>query len=908
MTALLQGSLSGGELSPSLYPRVDLARYQTSVRTGTNFIVRPYGGMVNRPGTQFIGEAQGVTRLIPFQVSSAVAYILELADLEMRFISDGAYIESSPGVTLVVVTPWDEDEIFDLKYTQSADTMYFAHPDFKPRSLRRDTPASFTLAALDIRFGPFEDLNVDSRIQIYASDVTGTVTITSSFAVFAADHVGTLLYLEPRELAAVRPWSQGERWALSDNGIYRRSDGKTYRLGQLETGTDAEFAVSGPWRPVHTSGTAWDGAGIEDHRDDGVQEWYVGVPWEFIDLGFGIVEITAFTNSKSVTARVVSRLPLGVVGGPTGLLNTWNTSGDGVTVTFPIAGATKTAPNNFTVTIATVPVPSESYTSPVDPTQGWRISGTNIVFNNPPANLAAIQIKEYTEVKTTDAWALGAWSEVNGYPSEVEFYADRLVFAGTVAKPQSLWMSQTSDYTNFGKSSPIVDSDAITTTLNARKLNEIRELVPLDALLVLTSGGQWTMKTGTEQIVAPTTVGFKTSGNTSASHVPSLLIDESAIFIQDRGFSVRDLRYTFEVDGFSGNDLTVFANHLTEGKRLVDWTYQKLPYSVVWIVRQDGTLLAFTYMREQEIIAWTPMEMSGGLVESIACIPEGDEDAVYMVVNRTVDGSAVRYVERLSTRLFTDVRECTFLDSFLTFDGRNTGATTMTVSGASYDVGEAVTITASASSFVVGDVGDMIVLGWSDALNVRVRITAYTSATVVTGEIETPMEDLGGIATTDWGFARDTISGLGHLEGETVGILADGFVPDTAVVTAGAITLDDPAVLVHVGLKYTSDLAMLDMQAPGAQSMRMDAKNLKRLGLLVQETRGIWFGPSFERMDEKEPRQDEEYQQPPALQNGRLELYPESGWDPDARIHVQQRDPLPCTVGGVIVADIRIGS
>ena len=60
MTALLQGSLSGGELSPSLYPRVDLARYQTSVRTGTNFIVRPYGGMVNRPGTQFIGEAADV--------------------------------------------------------------------------------------------------------------------------------------------------------------------------------------------------------------------------------------------------------------------------------------------------------------------------------------------------------------------------------------------------------------------------------------------------------------------------------------------------------------------------------------------------------------------------------------------------------------------------------------------------------------------------------------------------------------------------------------------------------------------------------------------------------------------------------------------------------------------------------
>lgn len=549
--------------------------------------------------------------------------------------------------------------------------------------------------------------------------------------------------------------------------------------------------------------------------------------------------------------------------------------------------------------------------------QGWTINATadTITFYEAPANGAAIVVKEFATTNTgaTDVWALGAWSGEYGYPSEVEFFADRLIFAHTIQEPQAVWLSKAGSYVDFGKSNPTVDDDSISATLNARQQNAIREMVPLDRLILLTSGGEWKTSGGQDDVLTPTTIAFKPQSYNGASEMPALVIGNTALYVQNRGYIVRDLSYQFDVDGYTGGDLTVFSSHLTEGKPLVDWDYQQVPFSIVWSVREDGTLLSMTYMREQEVVGWTPMEIDG-VVESVCCIPEGGEDAVYVSVKRTINGVTKRYVERMASRLITDVREARFLDSFLTYDGRGDGTKTMTATAADWSVGEMATIVASASTFAGGDIGDVVVLGYQSGSNARLRITGYTDATHVTAEIDTPVPAaLQGVALTDWGFARDVLTGYDHLAGRTVGVLCDGFVQDQREVSlAGQVTLDEPGVLVHVGLPYVSDFETLEVNVPGAESPRLRNKLIKRIGLIVQDTRSIFAGPDFDHLDEYESRGNESITTenmlaPPPLLQETVEQWIQADWTGKGRVCVRQSDPLPMGLLGVLV-DSEFGS
>jgi hypothetical protein len=540
--------------------------------------------------------------------------------------------------------------------------------------------------------------------------------------------------------------------------------------------------------------------------------------------------------------------------------------------------------------------------------QGWNVNATadTITFLEAPAlGVNNIVVKEYPTTATgaTDVWAKGAWSVENGYPGEVEFFSDRLIFAGTPTEPQSEWFSKAGSYVDFGRSAPIIDDDSITVTINARQQNAIRELVPLDKLITLTTGGEWKTGGGQDDVLTPSTVSFKPQSYNGAAKIPALVIGNAALYVQNRGYVVRDLAYQFDVDGYTGSDLTVFSSHLTEGRPISEWDYQQTPFSTVWVARADGVLLALTYMREQQVVGWTPMEIDG-FVESVCVVPEATEDAVYIAVRRTIGGVEKRYIERMASRLIFDVRESRFLDSFLTYDGRGDGVVTMTATGAAWDVGETVTIQASAATFAGGDIGDVIVLGYTAGSNARLRITGHNDADTVTAEIDTPIPAaLQGVATTDWGFARDVLTGYDHLAGRTVGVLCDGFVQDQREVAVdGTVTLDEPGVLVHVGLPYVSDFETLEINVPGAETTRLRNKLIKRLGLIVQDTRSIFAGPDFDHLDELESRDHTTNPiGPPELLQDRVEMWISSEWAGKGRVCVRQSDPLPIGLLGCIL-------
>lgn len=362
-TPLLQPSFSGGELAPGLRDRVDIQRYGTSLALCKDFIVRAYGGVDNRPGTYFVGEVKDSTeiaRLVKFQPTTTIAYVIVLNDGYMEFIYQGAYVESSPGVRAQVASPYTAAQIFDVKFTQSNDVMYLTHGEHQPRELRRLTATSFELRLFAPKNGPFRTINADEAKKMAASAPVGNITLTANYDAFSANAVGTLVYLEQKDLTGTRPWEVGERDVPLN--AQRRSDGKTYRASSVPSGGGTTWYQTGANKPVHESGKAWDGPG--DTRTTGTDDYAVGVEWEYLHSGYGIVQITGYISPTQVTGVVTKRLPDAVVGGVGAPATTWTLSGDGVTKAFPIAGATSDSENDYSVTIGGVPIQSNPYYEP----------------------------------------------------------------------------------------------------------------------------------------------------------------------------------------------------------------------------------------------------------------------------------------------------------------------------------------------------------------------------------------------------------------------------------------------------------------------------------------------------------------------------------------------------------------
>ena len=157
-TRVIQTNFTAGELSPRLLGRVDIAKYHNGVAVLENMMVMPHGGATRRPGLRFVAEVKDSSkkvRLIPFQFSTEQAYILEFGDQYIRFYMNQGQIMSE-GSPYEISTPYTEDELAELKFTQSADVMYIVHPEHEPRKLSRTGHTSWTLSTVSFTSTPSE--------------------------------------------------------------------------------------------------------------------------------------------------------------------------------------------------------------------------------------------------------------------------------------------------------------------------------------------------------------------------------------------------------------------------------------------------------------------------------------------------------------------------------------------------------------------------------------------------------------------------------------------------------------------------------------------------------------------------------------------------------------------------------
>jgi hypothetical protein len=941
MTITLQTSLSGGELPPSLHGMVDLAWYKNCLKTCRNFIVQPYGGIKNRPGTKLIAEqktSSSRARLIPFSYSTTQNYVLEFGVGYIRFIYDATqlvydgtptswltatvYAEgdvrrnsgtdyiclvghtsgtfatdlaadkwyelplNTAGESIIELpTDYTADELLTLSYTQSADVLTVVHPNHPPMQLSRYSSTSWSFTEQELNYGPFQNINTDRSITVWPSKSAGVITLTASADLFRAKHVGMLFYLEQKDF--------GESWL----------PGKVVTLGQV-------VRSGGNYYRAHAAGTTGQNIpiGTEANWNDG------GVDWEYLHNGFGVARIDSLTSAKVANATVLSYMPQGITSAGYGAaVNVTSTAAysDGY------AELTK-AGHGLTVGSYGVMLIDWSVGGTQvgdDYAVNYRVLSTSTIWIDLPSSFVLIGNVTVTSYKapitastpSSYKWAFGAFGDPAlgdatygygpGYPTAVTYYQQRLCFGGTSQQPDTVWMSKTGSYSDFGTSNPILDDDAVTFTLAGSQVNAIKSLLQLDKLLMLTNGSVWAAGSGQQtDVITPSNVGAKLQSYQGVSDLPPLGIGGSALYAQDKAQVVRDLNYQFANDAYTGQNLTARGSHLVDGYYFTEWCFQQSPANVIWMSRNDGTLVGLTYLREQEVVAWHHHD-TDGTFESVCSISEGQEDVLYVTVLRNIDGVDTRFIERFNTRLVTDIVDACFVDCAITYDNTNATATTMTLSGGTdYDNDELITVTASAAAFAypaTTDVGDQIIYTDTDGTVYRVTIVSTSSTTVATGRPDSAIPASLRSATATWSWARNTLAGLDHLEGKIVSVLADGYVQAQQVVTGGAITIDPPAVIATVGLPITADAETLPIVINSSETIRGNLKLVSVLRVLVNETRSVWAGPDEDHLYEAKTRTVADQYAQPNLVTGLVELRLASTWERNGSVLIRHTDPTP---------------
>lgn len=504
------------------------------------------------------------------------------------------------------------------------------------------------------------------------------------------------------------------------------------------------------------------------------------------------------------------------------------------------------------------------------------------------------------DISKTPPLQYNPFGSSGNYPGAVSYFEQRRCFAGTINAPQNIWMTRTGTESNMTYSLPTQEDDSINFRVAAREANTIRHIVPLNNLVLLTSSAEWRITSVNSDALTPSSVSVKPQSYIGSASVQPVIVNNNLIYAAARGGHMRELAYNWQASGYVTGDLCLRTPHLFDNLTLVDMAYGKAPTPIVWSVSSSGKLLGLTYVPEQSVGAWHQHD-TDGVFESCCVVAEGDEDRLYVAVKRTINGSVKRYVERMASRFFTSQADAFFVDSGGTFNGTNTSATTVTVTGGTtWGPSESLTITASAALFVYptqSDVNDAIVFTATDGTTYRLTITSTTSTTVAQARVDKTLPAaFRSTATASFAFARDSIGGLTWLEGKTVNILADGAVHPQRVVTSGSISLDQASSKVQVGLPIIADLNTLPWAAQiDAAFGQGRQKNVNKIWLRVHESSGIFAGPDVNNLTEAKQRTTENYGLPPELKSQEIEIVIDPAWNDSGQVFIRQSDPLPLT-------------
>lgn len=280
------------------------------------------------------------------------------------------------------------------------------------------------------------------------------------------------------------------------------------------------------------------------------------------------------------------------------------------------------------------------------------------------------------------------------YPGAVAYFEQRRVFGGSTLDSTAVQMSRSGTESNFTISKPSQSGDAVSFRLKAQQQNPIRHLIPQGDLLALTASGVWRIFSNADGAILPSTVAARLQSSDGSNHVTPLVTGTAVLYVETSGKRVRDIGYSNESRGYVTTDRAILAPHLFNDYTVTDSAFQRNPDKTAWFVRSDGALLSLTYLPEQQVYAWA-QHFTDGFVESVCCVPENNQDVLYLLVRRTLEGVTSRTIERMAQRQFATLGSAFFVDCGATYSG----APVSTVSGLWWLAGKSVSVLADGAAY-----------------------------------------------------------------------------------------------------------------------------------------------------------------------------------------------------------------
>lgn len=645
-------SFTAGELSPWARSRVDLEMFQRSAERIKNFFITPFGGLMRRPGWQYISPAatqSEETKLFSFQYSVNEGYVLEFYPKGIRFYYQGALVQNAQGTPYVLSTPWSLPQ--SVRLLQINDVIYACCPDIPPQRIERYGHADWRLSKLSWKVLPWRTHSLQDKILSYEK-VAGIYEGYEQYKLVVPDknwlgpyggddyvrvtisQIDTPLWINGATLLngynlssydanlASANHNVGRCIKYQDNQGYvayfrviRSYQAASHYKNELDPHKYPEFfeygvenlepplRVIGEWE-FKTTGV-WAGELLLQKSLDN------GASWNTVRSFFSNNDANYLVNGDESELPCLMRICLGQ----------------------SINGKTMT-----TIGLRSI---------------GGRVHGVFRLIDTAYGLNGALAINVSRDIfpqsGTTRDWSEGAFGSVHGYPQAMAWHQNRLIFAATRSQPQTIWASKVDDYHQFQLGSK--DTDALELTIAASSQNVIQWMHSQQRLFIATSEGEWTLETTNGSALTPSNPRFVCHSHQGAAAVVPIPAESSLLFVQRGGNRLREMSYKIEYDGYTTTDLTLFSDHIVAGGlREIHIFHSNL--QMICGVLKNGKLALMTWIPQQNVLAWSTWEHSlDGKILSVTTLFSENKayQEIWAVVEYTIGGVSQRSIQRLGS-------------------------------------------------------------------------------------------------------------------------------------------------------------------------------------------------------------------------------------------------------------------
>lgn len=920
-----------GEVSPTLYGRTDLTAYDLGVAEAYNFFVDYRGGLSSRPGTEFcefVKADDKATRFYDFAFSPDLSetYVLLFGDYYVRFIQDGAYVLEEP-LNITAITKASPAVVTSAGHgLENGQWVYLGDvegmTEINGRYYEVAGKTTNTFQLLELPHGTALD---STAFSAYTSGGTieAVYEVTTPYPAEALSGLGCDQYRDTVRLTHVDYpvhnliRNDHDDWVIEEEEISASIEGPTITSGSGSAAGDAQvlFTVTKVLRDGTESlqGNLYE---IDNIINYTVEEGSVTIGWV---AASDAVSYNVYRSVVASNGNLDAGAQMGFVG---------NVRGTSFVDPNIVPDFARQPPINYNPFAPG----SIEYIEVTGGGSGYGVFGTSVSITDPDGSgfigraivssagaIVGVKVLSGGEGYTSPSVVFtGAGTSAAGdaetspilgtYPALAAIYQQRQVYAASTLDPVTVWGSRIKRFSDFTVTDLALDDEAYEVSLDTKSIAPIRHmLVTRGGLLCMTQENVWLLNGGSASSpITPTDALAEPQTYTGVSPLRPIQIASDILFVEGKGFAVRLLAYNEISKVYSGDDRSILSNHLFgPGKDIISWAYQEDPFKVVWCVRADGALLAFTIVKSEEVYAWTQAATKGKYLDVIS-VRENTSDRVYLMTRRYVNGRWTKFVERMTLQQFDNVEDAWCVDCglelghyypteeiYITKEGDDWFAKGLTT--------EAYT---AAGKFLRGGGGVFKVLEDMGAGTVKLELWALPSNFIPeTGDLIITFPMAEGEWTLD--SPVTILRGLWHLEGETVSVLGDGNVFPPQVVVNGQITLPNAVTTVRVGLGYTCRARTLPLIVPDA-GIEARRKRVVGLGIRLSKSRGLKIGRALEKLYEMRERTTEPWGHPTAMVNGTRYQMISTNWDEDGQTYFLQENPLPVTLLS-IVQDIEVG-